>query len=195
MVNVGGAFALKQNSYCLFETRLGWCGIAWNERGNKPAVTLFLLPEATREKTESRMARSSGAREATTPPREIAEIIERVCRHLEGEVQDFRDVVVDLTGEDGSFREVYDAARKIPAGETRTYGDLANLLGRPGSAQAVGQALARNPIPLIIPCHRVLAAGGRPGGFSAPGGLATKEKLLALEGASLRGWQRQLFLF
>lgn len=185
---------MKHASYCLFKTPLGWCGIAWSERGGVPAVTSLWLPEATREMTEAGIAHSSGACPVTAPPPAIAEIIDRVCKHLEGKLQDFRDVPIDLRGTNPFARRVYEAAREIPAGETRAYGEVAQALGQPGSARAVGQALGRNSIALIIPCHRVQAAGGRPGGFSAAGGRATKAKLLALEGAPAGGWHAQLFL-
>lgn len=178
---------MKQLAYCLFETPLGWCGIAWGERKNSstpPAVTLLQLPEATAEMTESRIARNSGARRSSEPPPQIAEIIERVRKHLQGNIQDFRDVTVDLEAADPFARQVYEAARKITAGQIRTYGELAKALGQPTAARAVGQALGRNPIALIIPCHRVLAAGGKPGGFSAHGGRATKARMLAIEGAA-----------
>lgn len=176
------------DGYALFETPLGVCGIAWS----KPAGSLdashvisFQLPESTPAVTERRMAHNTGASRACLQPPHIAAIIERVRRHLAGHVQDFRDVAVDL-GEAGAFeRRVYAAAREIPAGETRTYGEIAQALGEPGAARAVGQALARNPIALIIPCHRVLAAGGKPGGFSAPGGRATKMRLLEIERAPI----------
>jgi len=179
---------MKPVAYCLFETPLGSCGIAWSERGDSrtpPAVTLLQLPEATAKMTESRIARSSGAGESSAPPHRIAEVIKRVCKHLRCEFQDFRDITVDLDGAGPFARQVYEAAREIPTGETRTYGELAKALGRPTAARAVGQALRRNPIALIIPCHRILAAGGHPGGFSAHGGLATKATMLAIEGATL----------
>jgi len=177
---------MKQVPYCLFETPLGWCGIAWGEgrnTGASYAVTLLQLPEATKELTESRIAKNSGAREASVPPLQIEVIINRVCKHLQGELQDFRDIPVDLDGAGPFVQKVCEAAREIPVGQTVTYADLANALGRPTAAQAVGRALGRNPIPLILPCHRVLAARGKPGGFSAYGGRATKAKLLAIEGA------------
>jgi O-6-methylguanine DNA methyltransferase len=177
--------AEKQAAYCLFETPLGWCGIAWSERAGATVVTSLRLPEATREMTEAGFAESSGARRASPP--EISEVIERVRKHLRGEVQDFRDVRVDLERIPPFARRVYEAAREIPAGETRTYGELAKALNRPGAARAVGQALKHNPIGIIIPCHRVLAAGGKPGGFSAFGGLALKARLLAIEGAAFGG--------
>jgi methylated-DNA-[protein]-cysteine S-methyltransferase len=106
-----------------------------------------------------------------------------VRKHLGGELQDFREVPVDLSPAGEFDRLVYQAAMQIPAGETRMYGEIARAIGRPSESRAVGQALARNPIPIIIPCHRVLAANGRLGGFSAPGALQTKTKLLSIEGA------------
>ncbi len=105
-------------------------------------------------------------------------------KHLQGEIQDFRDIAIHLDAADRFARQVYEAAREIPAGETRTYGELAKALGQPGDARDVGQALARNPIALIIPCHRVVAAGGKPGGFSAHGGRTTKARMLGIEGAA-----------
>jgi O-6-methylguanine DNA methyltransferase len=177
---------MKLDSYCLFETAIGTCGIAWRELGDsssQPAITRLQLPEATEKATESRIARNSGLRRVTVPPPHIAEVIGKIRRHLQGEVQDFRDVAVDLEGVAPFARQVYEAAREIPPGETRTYGEIAKTVGQPAAAQEVGQALSKNPIPIIIPCHRVAAAGGKLGGFSAPGGPATKAKLLALEGA------------
>jgi O-6-methylguanine DNA methyltransferase len=175
-------------AYCLFETPLGACGIAWKEPGNPrtpPAVTFFRLPEATRGVTEAIIAGSSGGRKARVPPPRIAGIIRRVQKHLRGDVQDFLDIVVDLDGAGPFALKVYEAVRKIPAGRTVTYGELAKAMNRPAAARAVGQALGRNPIPLIIPCHRVLASGRKPGGFSAHGGVETKEKILSIEGATV----------
>jgi methylated-DNA-[protein]-cysteine S-methyltransferase len=172
---------MKQTAYCIFDTPLGSCGIAWSEDG-PPAVTRFQLPEATARMTESRIARSCGAGGPSAPPPQIADVIERISRHFGGDIQDFADVPVDLDGARPFARRVYEAARRIPTGETRTYGELARALGRPMAARAVGQALGRNPVALIIPCHRVLAAGGRPGGLSAHGGRATKARMLAVEG-------------
>lgn len=177
---------MKPISYCVFETALGECGIAWREPvdpSSQPAVTLFQLPEATPQKTESRIAARAGSAKPSVPPPCVVEVIEKIRRHLRGEVQDFRDVAVELDGIPPFDLRVYEAAREIPAGQTRTYGEIAKALGQPAAAQEVGQALSRNPVPLIVPCHRVSAADGKLGGFSAPGGRATKSKLLALEGA------------
>jgi len=187
--SVKGVLVMEQAAYCLFETPLGACGIAWKERENSripPAVTFFQLPEATRTLTDARIAGSSGGRMARVPPPRIAGIIGKVRKHLRGELQDFLDVAVDLDGAGPFARQVYEAVRKIPAGRTTTYGGLAAGMNRPTAARAVGQALGRNPVPLIIPCHRVLARGKNPGGFSAHGGVETKAKLLDIEGATLR---------
>jgi len=178
---------MKHIAYCLFETPLGSCGIAWSQpvsSRTSPAVTLLQLPEATREMTESRIARNAGARKSSAPPPQIVEMIKKVRRHLQGYLQDFRDVTLGLDGAGPFARLVYQAARQIPAGQTRTYGELAKAVSQPAAARAVGQALARNPIGLIIPCHRVLAAGGKPGGFSAHGGRSTKARMLAIEGVT-----------
>jgi methylated-DNA-[protein]-cysteine S-methyltransferase len=177
---------MKPAAYCLFATPLGSCGIAWIETANPDApyaVTALQLPEATAYLTESRMALNSGAVKASEIPLQVMNVHQRVCKHLDGDLQDFRDIPVDF-GRIGAFvRKVCEAAREIPVGQTVTYAELATSMGQPNAARAVGRALGRNPIPLIIPCHRVLAAHGKPGGFSAHGGRATKAKLLAIEGA------------
>jgi len=180
---------MKRAAYCLFETPLGLCAIAWSvdERPpSSPAVAFFQLPEASVKLTESRIARSCRTRKSDGPPSQIAAIIERVRLHLGGKAQDFSDVTLDLGGTGLFARRVYEAARYIRPGETRTYGEIAKALNQPTAAQAVGQALGRNPIPLIIPCHRVVAAGGRPGGFSAHGGRSTKARILEIEGVTLK---------
>ena len=171
---------MNRAAYCLFETTLGSCGIAWAE--DDELVTLFQLPESTEKRTESRIAARAGAKRASSPPPAIEAVIERVVMHLEGKVDDFRDIDLNLDGSPKFATQVYEAAREIPPGQATTYGKLAETIGRPHAARAVGQALGRNPIALIIPCHRVLAAGSKPGGFSAHGGLATKAKMLAIEG-------------
>jgi methylated-DNA-[protein]-cysteine S-methyltransferase len=173
---------VKLGSYCVFDTALGPCALAWREAVGGCAVTHLQLPESSAGLTEKRIARHSGAHRAD-PPGAIAALIERICNHLRGELQDFRDVPLDLAGVTAFARRVYETALSIPPGETHTYGEIARAIGRPNESRAVGQALARNPIPLIIPCHRVLAANGRLGGFSAPGARVTKARLLEIEGA------------
>lgn len=177
---------MKKIAYCLFETPLGACGIAWRETANSGShavVTAVQLPEATPQATESRIARKAGSNQPSQPPPEIAAIIEKIRKHLQGEVQDFRGVALDLENVEPFSRQIYETTREIPPGQTRTYGEIAKAVGQPAAAQEVGQAMSRNPVPIIVPCHRVAAAGGKLGGFSAPGGSATKAKLLAIEGA------------
>jgi methylated-DNA-[protein]-cysteine S-methyltransferase len=123
-----------------------------------------------------------GAEEAE-PPAFVAEAAALVVRMLEGEKVDLAGVPLDLSAASDLERKVWEAALRIPRGEVRTYGDIAREIGAPGAAQAVGAALGRNPIPILVPCHRVLAAGGRSGGFSAPGGTRTKFRILEIEGA------------
>jgi methylated-DNA-[protein]-cysteine S-methyltransferase len=179
MLEEGASEDAMATSFHLFETALGWVAIVWNERG----VTQFFLPQRDRAALQRRLAaKAAGATPSPSPPPLIAEIIDRVRRYCEGEAVEFSDVAVDLDGVDGFRRAIYDAARQLKFGETATYGELAARSGHPGLARETGQALGANPAPLIIPCHRILAAGGRIGGFSAPGGSATKHKMLALEG-------------
>jgi methylated-DNA-[protein]-cysteine S-methyltransferase len=161
--------------YCVFDTPIGACGVAWSEHG----VTRLQLPASSRSATEGRLARGA---QADDPPPSVAAVITEVQRYLDGTQVDFASVALDLPDAVPFHRRVYDAARAVGWGETASYGDLAREIGAPGEAREVGQALARNPIPLIIPCHRILTSDGKLGGFSAPGGAATKERLLALEG-------------
>lgn len=167
-------------SYCVFETAIGACGIAWT---SAPAVLFFQFPEATAEATERRLAKRCGGAKAGQPPALITALIERITRHLSGDLQDLSDTPLDLSKLNVFDRAVMQEAMRIPPGETRTYGDLAKAVGRPTEARAVGQVMARNPIPLIVPCHRVVAANGGLGGFSAPGALRAKTRLLAIEKA------------
>jgi methylated-DNA-[protein]-cysteine S-methyltransferase len=165
--------------YTLFDTALGRCAIAWRERG----VTGVELPARDDEATLRRLRRAlPDAREDMAPP-EVAEAIAAIVRLLDGEPGDLRSVVLDMDGVPDFHRRVYDVARTIPPGETLSYGEVAARLGEPGAAQAVGRALGRNPFPIVVPCHRVLAANGALHGFSAPGGIETKRRMLAIEGA------------
>lgn len=180
---------MQRSAYCLFETPLGWCGIIWRESPDLLVVTALQLPEATQAMTEARITQQ-GEQRIDTPPPAIAGLVDRINRHFGGEPQDFRDVAVELPNAGAFAQRVYAATRNILAGQTASYGELARLLDKPGAARAIGQALGRNPIPLIIPCHRITAAGGKPGGFTAPGGLATKARLLKIEGVDL-GFRQQ----
>src|SRR5262245_34035478 len=159
--------------YAIFETAGGFCGIAWNDVG----VTRFQLPSRTFEATERNLLRRIPDALPGTPPSDVAETIAAVKRYFAGEEIDFSEVKLDLTEQGEFFKQIYAAARRVGWGHTTTYGTLAKELGAgPEAARDVGQAMASNPVALIIPCHRVLAAGGKVGGFSAPGGSATKVK-------------------
>jgi len=163
----------------LFETAVGACGIAWGPGG----IVGVQLPEPTRAASLARLARRFPRLERAQPPPEVATAIARIAAFLDGARDDFADLALDL-GALGAFDAgVYRETRAIPAGSTSTYGAIAARIGEPGQARAVGQALGRNPWPIVIPCHRVTGADGRMGGFSAPGGRTTKLRLLEIEGA------------
>jgi methylated-DNA-[protein]-cysteine S-methyltransferase len=168
--------------YLIFETAGGCCGIAWNSVG----ITRFQLPARDAEATERLLLRRRPGAEPGTPPPEVAEVIAAAKRYFAGETVDFSNVRIDLGAQDDLFKQIYAAARRVGWGTTTTYGTLAKELGAgPEVARDVGQAMAKNPVPLIIPCHRVLAAGGKVGGFSAPGGQAAKIRMLQLEGVDM----------
>ena len=167
--------------YALFDTALGRCGIAWTARG----VAGVQLPEPTDDATRARLRRRHRSVREAAPSVEAARAIEGISALLRGERIDLSDVALDLGDVESFSRRVYELARAIPAGRTSTYGELAARLGDPRSARAVGEALGRNPVPIVVPCHRVLAASGRLGGFSAHGGAATKRRMLIIEGALL----------
>jgi methylated-DNA-[protein]-cysteine S-methyltransferase len=167
----------------LFDTPLGTCGVAWNARG----LAGVQLPEKDRANTERRLAAKSGSSGPATPPAAIEALIADIQKYLSGGKIDFSAIEVDLGPLDDFRRKLYAALRNVGFGHTVTYGELARQLDLPGweGARDVGEAMGRNPVPIVIPCHRVLAAGNKPGGFSAYGGTTTKQKLLALEGVSL----------
>jgi methylated-DNA-[protein]-cysteine S-methyltransferase len=165
--------------YFIFETAGGYCGIGWNDLG----ITAFQLPTRSAEATERLLQRRAPGAERSEPTLELAETVAAVKRYFAGEETDFSAVKLDLGEQGAFFAQIYDAVRRVGWGRTTTYGAVAKELGAgPEAARDVGEAMARNPVALIIPCHRVLAAGGRVGGFSAPGGAAAKLRMLELEG-------------
>jgi methylated-DNA-[protein]-cysteine S-methyltransferase len=164
--------------YTLFPTPIGHCAIAWTPHG----IAGVWLPEANDLELQARLNRRF-ARNPESPPSEVRAAIEAIVALLCGAPADLTPIALDLNGVPAFHRRVYALTRAIAPGRTRTYGEIAAELGEPGSARAVGQALGRNPFPIVVPCHRVLGAGGRAGGFSAPGGTATKLRLLEIEGA------------
>jgi methylated-DNA-[protein]-cysteine S-methyltransferase len=170
---------MSVSGFALFDTAIGACAVAWSDTG----LIATQLPELGRDLARRRLARRVADCAEEEPPEWVRGAIARIVAHLAGGRTDYADLPLDERGIGEWERAVYRAAAAIPFGETRTYGELAKTLGRPEASQAVGQALGRNPWPIVIPCHRILAAEGRTGGFSAPGGVTTKLKLLEIEGA------------
>jgi methylated-DNA-[protein]-cysteine S-methyltransferase len=164
----------------VFDTAMGFVGIAWSGKG----LTRLCLFQRDRAAIERRLERLGASKQgdAGDAPAWIAALADDIRAYAEGEDIDFSGVPVDLAGIDDFRLAIYEAARALGFGKTSTYGELARRAGHAGLPRETGQALGSNPVPLVIPCHRILAAGGRIGGFSAPGGSATKEKMLALEG-------------
>lgn len=160
--------------HCFFDTAIGSCAIAWSDRG----IVALQLPERDDAATLARIRRPAGSELA--PPDFVAQAIDGIRRVLAGDDDDLQWARLDLDGSTDFDREVYAVTRAIGPGRTRSYGEVAASVGEPGAAQAVGQSLGRNPIPLLVPCHRVLAADRSLHGF-AYGGVVTKRELLRLE--------------
>ena len=163
--------------YCLIATALGPVGLAWSVAG----LARLQLPDADAVGTRARLLRGIEAVEAH-PPEALAPAVAALQRYFTGVPTEFAAVPLDFTGIAAFPRQLYEEMRKLRWGETLTYGELAARVGVPGAAQAVGRAMGANPLPVIVPCHRVLASHGKLGGFSAPGGGRTKLRLLEMEG-------------
>lgn len=172
---------MSEHHFAIFDSAIGRCGIVWGERG----INAVQLPMGSEDKTRGRIRQRYGDLVESTPPSDVQRAIDGMVELLAGKPNDLRDVELDLEGVPEFNRGVYDIARSIPPGKTMTYGDIAKKLGGVELSRDVGQALGRNPCPIVVPCHRVLAAGGKPGGFSANGGVTTKLKMLAIEGAAV----------
>jgi methylated-DNA-[protein]-cysteine S-methyltransferase len=174
---------MTARGFTLFETPIGTCAVAWNARG----IVGVQLPEASEADTRRRIARDFPDARDIPPPPGVRRAIDGIVALLQGEPADLSTVSLDMDRLPPFHRLVYDVARAISPGQTLSYGEVARRAGTPGAARAVGRALGRNPFAIIVPCHRVLAAGGRIGGFSANGGTTTKMRLLSLEGARVAG--------
>jgi O-6-methylguanine DNA methyltransferase len=170
---------MTARGFALFDTAIGACGIAWGERG----LVGVQLPEGSAARTRARMRRRFPDAPEAPPPPSVQRAMEGIVQLLQGTAIDLAAVALDMADVPSFDRRVYEVARTIPPGATLSYGDIAARLSAAGEARAVGQALGQNPFPLVVPCHRVLAAGGKVGGFSANGGIATKLRLLSIEGA------------
>jgi methylated-DNA-[protein]-cysteine S-methyltransferase len=168
---------MTAHGFTLFDTAIGRCGVAWSDRG----LVGVQLPEASTAAARERMLQRFPAAGETAPPPKVQIAIDGIVALLRGESNDLSAIALDMEGVAPFHRRVYETARSIPPGKTLAYGEVAARLGAVGAARAVGQALGHNPFPIIVPCHRVLAAGGKIGGFSAHGGTATKRRMLALE--------------
>ena len=165
----------------IFETAAGFAAIGWNAAG----ICSFRLPARTHASAQRALLRRFPASTGAPPPPAVAEVVAQAQRYFSGERVDFSAAVIDLGEQNALFARIYRHVRSLGWGETTTYGTVAKELGEgPEAARAVGEAMAGNPVPLIVPCHRVLAAGGKLGGFSAPGGSASKAHMLAIEGVA-----------
>jgi methylated-DNA-[protein]-cysteine S-methyltransferase len=180
---------MRSNGFAIFDTPIGACGIAWSPRG----IAGVQLPEGDHDATRARMRRRFPDWAEGEPPAEVVPAIAGIRGLLGGEPLDLAQIVLDMDGVNEFHQRVYAIARRIACGHTRSYGDIAAELGDRGLARAVGQALGLNPFAPVVPCHRVLAAGGKWGGFSAHGGAAAKLRMLAIEGARPQSESGDLF--
>ena len=171
------------HGFTLFDTSIGRCGIAWGERG----IVGVQLPEARESETRARLLRHYPEAIEASPPADIQRALDGIIALLAGEAADLSPAELDMHRVPPFHRRVYEVARTIPPGATVSYGDIAKQMGVGGAARAVGQALGRNPFAIVVPCHRVLAASGKIGGFSANGGIATKLRMLSIEAARAGG--------
>lgn len=170
---------MTERGFSLFDTAIGRCGIAWDDRG----IVAVQLPEPSEAATRARLLRRAAGAQETKPPVNVQKAIDGIVALMLGHPIDFAEVELNMDGVPEFHRRVYDAARAIKPGRLLTYGTIAKQLGDPQAAQAVGQALGANPFAVIVPCHRVVAAGGKSGGFSAGGGAKTKLRMFAIERA------------
>ncbi|NYT41391.1 methylated-DNA--[protein]-cysteine S-methyltransferase [Sphingomonas sp. R-74633] len=172
-----------ESFYTLFETVAGFVAIGWNAKG----INSLRLPAGSKAEAERALLRRLPSAQRVVPPPAVQAVIDDAVRYFAGERVDFAQVPVDLGRQEPFFERVYAAVRQLGWGETATYGAIAKLLeAGPEFARDVGQAMAGNPVPLIVPCHRVTAANGRIGGFSAPGGAHSKALMLGIEGVEVR---------
>jgi methylated-DNA-[protein]-cysteine S-methyltransferase len=170
-------------AFALFDAPIGTCSLVWKD----DAIVGLRLPEASPAATRSRIARRWPGAEEQAPPPTMQAVINRVLQLLAGDKVDLSDVALDFGEAPDFHKRAYAIARTIPPGQTMTYGEIARRLGEPHESREVGQAMGKNPIAIIMPCHRVLGADGKMGGFSANGGVATKRRILEIEGAAALG--------
>ena len=174
---------MATHGFTFFDTSIGRCGIAWSEHG----IVAVQLPESREANTRARLLKDFPEAIEQSPPPDIQRALEGIIALMAGEAADLSGAVLDMQRVSPFPRRVYQVARSIAPGTTVSYGEIAKQMGAHGSARAVGQALGRNPFAIVVPCHRVLAASGKLGGFSANGGIATKLRMLAIESAQTSG--------
>jgi methylated-DNA-[protein]-cysteine S-methyltransferase len=174
---------MTTEGFALFDTPIGFCALAWGPHG----LLGVQLPEADEGATRARMRRRFARLAEGAAPPEARRAMDAIRSLLLGAPDDLAAIALDMRGVSDFHQRIYAIARRIPPGQTRTYGEIAAELGDKGLSRAVGQAMGRNPFAPVVPCHRVLAAGNRPGGFSAGGGALTKLRMLAIEGARPNG--------
>ena len=172
---------MTASGFATFDTSIGTCAVAWSGRG----IVRVQLPEGGDRSLRARLGRYCPDAVEQPPPAPVRRAIARIQLLLDGKRADLSEIPLDMEEVPPFHRRVYEAARTIPAGATKSYGEIAARAGTPGAARAVGQALGRNPFAIVVPCHRVLAAHGRMGGFSAHGGVNTKVRLLSIEGVTV----------
>ena len=165
-------------NYTIFDTAIGTCALVWGERG----LVGVLLPDGNPARMRASVQRRFAGAALAPATSAVQHAIDGIVALFHGEKRDLREIELDFDGLPEFNRRVYELARTIPPGSTMTYGEMARRLNAPGTARVVGQALGQNPWPIIVPCHRVLAADGGMGGFSAPGGVSTKRQMLEIEG-------------
>jgi methylated-DNA-[protein]-cysteine S-methyltransferase len=173
---------MTARNFALFDTAIGTCAIGWGERG----IVAVRLPEASADAMRARVRKRIPDAQEAPPPREVQRAIDGIVALLRGEASDLTFVALDMANVGPLERRIYEILRTVPPGATITYGEIGARLGE-GDARDVGQAMGHNPFPIIVPCHRVVAAGGKTGGFSAPGGVSTKLRLLAIESVHTKG--------
>lgn len=164
------------NGYTIFSALIGYCGIAWNE----DSIIGTALPGASPKQTAKQLKKRFGAQPGE-PPVFARDAMDGIRSLFNGERTDLSKIRCEFTGLSSFAEKILIEARKIPAGETRTYGDLAETIGDKKLARQVGKVLGQNPLPIIVPCHRIIGANGKLIGFSAPGGIKTKLQMLDIE--------------
>ncbi len=172
---------MPTQGFALFNTPIGRCGIAWGARG----IVGVQLPERHDRAMRDRLSRRFPDACEATPPADIRQAIDSIVALLRGEARELSSITLDMDGIPPFRQAIYTVLRSIPAGATLSYGEIATRLGGGSDARSIGEAMGKNPFPIIVPCHRVVAAGGKVGGFSAIGGVATKLRLINIEGARL----------